>query len=57
MFIRFTKGTGFTQEAVLKDQFGKGRHAVIFRMMASDYVKLYPEIIHGKKQPLTAARA
>jgi hypothetical protein len=39
--IRFNQAIGFIREAVLKDQFGPGVHAVICRMMAKDYERLY----------------
>lgn len=38
---RFVKGIGFKQEAILVHQFGKGRHAVLFRMMDGDFNRLY----------------
>lgn len=38
--IRFAKGAGFTQEAVLSHHFGK-EHAVINRMFLKDYQRLY----------------
>lgn len=39
--IKFLKAVGFVQEAVMKDQFGRGVHAVICRMMARDYERVY----------------
>lgn len=39
--LRFNKAIGFTREAVLKDQFGKGTHAVICRMLLPDYERFY----------------
>lgn len=45
--IRFNKGIGFTQEAVLRDHFGPRKHAVITRMLRSDYQARYGEMKHG----------
>lgn len=39
--IGFVKAIGFVQEAVLRDHFGKGVHAVICRMMRGDYERVY----------------
>ena len=39
--IRFNQAIGFTREAVLRDRFGKGNHAVICRMTAKDYDRHY----------------
>ena len=39
--IRFLKAVGFTQEAVLRDQFGLGVHAVVCRMRSRDYQRIY----------------
>lgn len=39
--IRFVKAIGFTQEAVLKDHYGRGVNCVICRMMRRDYDRLY----------------
>ena len=39
--IRLTKALGFKQEAILKDRFGKGNHAVIVRMESRDYDRRY----------------
>lgn len=39
--IRFLTGIGFTREAILKDEFGKGKHAVMFRMMAPEFGRMY----------------
>lgn len=41
--IAFNKRIGFQQEAVLRDHFGPGKHAVILRMLAQDYDRLYLE--------------
>lgn len=38
--IRFLKHLGFTQEAILADQFGPDVHAVICRMRKPDFEKL-----------------
>ena len=38
--LRFAKGAGFTQEAVLSHHFGKD-HAVINRMFLRDFKRLY----------------
>lgn len=39
--IRFVKAIGFTQEAVLKDHYGRGVHCVICRLLTGDYERLY----------------
>lgn len=39
--IKFNKGVGFKQEAVLAHQFGVGTHGVICRMLSADYNRLY----------------
>lgn len=39
--IRLNQAIGFTKEAVLADQYGRGSHAVICRMRWPDYKKLY----------------
>ncbi len=39
--LKFNKGIGFKREALLAHQFGKGRHAIITRMMASKYRAMY----------------
>lgn len=44
--LRLAKGLGFTREAVLARHFGKD-HAVINRMFAHDYRRLYGEL-NGK---------
>lgn len=41
--IRFNKGIGFTQEAVLRDHFGVGKHAVVTRMLRRDFINRYGE--------------
>lgn len=41
--IKFNKGIGFKQEATLRHQFGKGRHAVFASMIAKEYHKFYGE--------------
>lgn len=42
--LRLAKGLGFTREAVLARHFGK-EHAVIMRMFARDFRKLYPAVL------------
>jgi len=39
--LKLTQGVGFKQEAILKDEFGKGIHAVMFRLMRPDFIKRY----------------
>ena len=39
--IRFNKGIGFKQEAVLRHQFGPKRHAAICSMMRGEYLRRY----------------
>lgn len=45
--LRFLKGIGFTQEAVLAFHFGK-THAVICRMLERDFARHYGDT-HGKE--------
>ena len=40
--LRLAEGLGFTREAVLSHHFGK-EHAVILRMFAKDFRKIYPK--------------
>lgn len=39
--IRFAKAVGFTQEAILKDHYGRGIHAVVCRLLKPDYERIY----------------
>lgn len=39
--LRLTKGIGFCTEGTLRDEFGPGKHAVMWRMFAKDYARLY----------------
>ena len=39
--LKLTAGVGFKQEVVLKDEFGRGLNAVLFRMFESDFYRLY----------------
>lgn len=39
--LKLTKGVGFTQEGILKDEFGKGKHAVMLRLFNEDFERLY----------------
>lgn len=39
--VGLAKALGFTQEAILKDHFGRGTHAVICRMMRPEYDRIY----------------
>ena len=39
--LKLTEGVGFTREAILKDEFGPGVNAVLFRMFRKEFVKLY----------------
>lgn len=39
--VKLTKAIGFKQEAVLKDHFGRGTHAIITRMSDGRYKNLY----------------
>jgi RimJ/RimL family protein N-acetyltransferase len=39
--LKLTAGVGFVQEAILKDEFGKGSNAVLFRMFERDFLRLY----------------
>ena len=54
--IRFNKGIGFKQEGILARQFGD-KHAVITRMFAEDYRRIYGTKPHGQKLPQSAACA
>lgn len=39
--IKFNKGIGFTQEAVLRHHFGRGRHGVVTSMLDKEYFRIY----------------
>jgi RimJ/RimL family protein N-acetyltransferase len=39
--LKFNRGVGFIQEAMLYDHFGKGIHAIICRMLGKDYRRRY----------------
>lgn len=39
--IKFVKAIGFTQEAVLKEHFGRGVHCVVCRLMFHEYERRY----------------
>lgn len=39
--LKLTEGVGFTREATLRDEFGKGVHAVMFRLLRPDFIKRY----------------
>lgn len=39
--LRLLQVGGFTKEATLKEHFGRGKHAVVCRMMARDYERKY----------------
>lgn len=45
--IRFNKGIGFRQEAILARHFGKD-HAVVTRMFRADYDKLKERMLNGQ---------
>lgn len=53
--IKFNKGIGFRQEAILSRHFGKD-HAVVTRMFRSDYYRL-KERYHGQVIGRSAASA
>lgn len=53
--LRFNHGIGFVREAVLRDQYGTGRHAVVTGMLAKEYRKFY--IYTGGIQALLRHRA
>ena len=40
--LRLAKGLGFTREAIMSHHFGK-EHAVVMRMFARDFRRLYPK--------------
>ena len=54
--IRFNKGIGFVQEAVLAYHFGSS-HAVICRLLRKDYLRIYEVVPDGKIDTLRAACA
>lgn len=39
--LKLTQGVGFTREGTLRDEFGEGHHAVMFRLLKPDFIKLY----------------
>ncbi len=47
--LRFDKGIGFTQEAILARHFGKD-HAVVLRMFRADYEKFKQRMRNGEEQ-------
>jgi RimJ/RimL family protein N-acetyltransferase len=54
--IRFNKGIGFKQEAVLARHFGEA-HAVICRMFRKDYERLFMRKDDGQKSTGSSATA
>lgn len=52
--IALAKRLGFTQEGGLKDHLGRGKNAIISRMLIGDYERKY---WNGKVQPKQAAVA
>lgn len=46
--LRLNRGVGFVMEGTLKDEFGRGTHAVMFRMFARDYARLYEQPAHRR---------
>ncbi|MBM3450560.1 MAG: hypothetical protein FJX78_06200 [Armatimonadetes bacterium] len=55
--IRFNKGIGMKQEAVLRHQFGHNSHAVICSMLRREFNHRYGDYGHGQKKSVAAARA
>lgn len=53
--LRFNAGCGFVREAVLRDQYGPGQHAIVTGMLAKEYHKFY--IDNGCVQALARHRA
>lgn len=47
MALRVNEHIGFKREAVCHSGFGKGKHAVVMRMLKPDYVKLYEGYKNG----------
>lgn len=47
--LKLVKGVGFTIEATLKDEFGPGVHAVMFRLLKPDFVKRYGMNVQGQQ--------
>lgn len=39
--LRFNAGIGFTQEAILRHQYGHDRHCIVTSMMKKEYAKFY----------------
>lgn len=48
--LKLTEGVGFTREATLRDEFGRGTHAVMFRLLRPDFVKRYGMNVQGQQQ-------
>ena len=44
MSLRMTDHIGFKHEAIMRHQFGKGRHAVLKRMFKPNYEELYGDV-------------
>jgi len=54
--IKVNAHIGFKREAILAHHFGKGRHAVVQRLLQPDYIRLFGERYGlGKKQFITSA--
>lgn len=39
--LKLVSGIGFTSEGTLKDEFGAGTHAVMWRLFERDYARIY----------------
>ncbi len=48
--LKLTEGVGFTREATLRDEFGRGVHAVMFRLLRPDFIKRYGMNVQGQQQ-------
>lgn len=54
--LRLTGGVGFKREGTLSDEFGPGKHAVMFGMFSRYFWRRYGEGLegHGQKQRIAA---
>jgi len=48
--MKLVGGIGFTREGTLRDEFGEGVHAVMFRLLRPDFEKRYGELNEQRQQ-------
>lgn len=52
--LRFNRGIGFKQEAILRHHFAPGIHAVISSMLDREFARRYERESHGQVRPVAA---